>query len=235
MTDIPLGRDMALRIGRAARLLPDTDAATLIGVLADLTGLPPTAERLATLKIKDLRQAASGELAGVEKATLEQALALLKGEGMEVEAPPPPLEPYNDGDLPDSIRVACASNGGEALDGHFGACRRFLIYQVSPTDCRLIDARATLGDRDSGDKNAFRAALIGDCQVLYTLSIGGPAAAQVVKAGVHPIKFPAGGSARLRVQALSAVIAAAPPPWLAKVMGHAPEARVRFTREEQPA
>jgi nitrogen fixation protein NifX len=231
MTDTTLSRDIALRIGRAARLLPDTDAASLIGVLADLTGLPPTAERLAGLKVKDLRRAAAEEFAGVEKETLEQALSLLKGEGMAAEAPPPPLEAYSEGDLPDSIRVACASNGGEALDGHFGSCQRFLIYQVSPSGSRLIAARSTAGDRDSDDKSAFRAALIEDCQILYTLSIGGPAAAKVVKAGVHPIKLPAGGSARAHIQELSVAIATAPPPWLAKVMGHGPEARVRFVRE----
>jgi len=228
MTDAPLPRDIALRIGLAARVLPDTDAARLIRVLADLTGLPPTPAGLAALKVKDLRQAAAGELAELDSETLKQALALLKGEGLETEANPvPPLEPSDD--LPDAIRVACASNGGEALDGHFGSCPRFLIYQVSPRGCRLIDARSTVGDAENGDKSAFRATLIGDCQILYTASIGGPAAAKVVKAGVHPIKFPEGGSARIQVQALSAVIANTPPPWLAKIMGHAPEQRVRFT------
>jgi Dinitrogenase iron-molybdenum cofactor len=45
--------------------------------------------------------------------------------------------------MPGSIRVACASNGGEALHGHFGSARRFLICQVSAETQRLIDARPT--------------------------------------------------------------------------------------------
>lgn len=33
-----------------------------------------------------------------------------------------------------------AANGGEQIDGHFGFCHRFLVYQVSK-DSRLIDCR----------------------------------------------------------------------------------------------
>ena len=62
-----------------------------------------------------------------------------------------------------------------------------------------------------------------------------PAAAKVVKADVHPIKDPGGGSARGRILALQHVLASKAPPWLAKVMGLAPEERIRFEREERGA
>jgi len=67
--------------------------------------------------------------------------------------------------------------------------------------------------------------------VLYVASIGGPAAAKVIKAEIHPIKDAAGGSARDRMVALQGVLAAKPPPWLAKVMGQTPEERPRFERD----
>jgi nitrogen fixation protein NifX len=137
--------------------------------------------------------------------------------------------------MPGSVRVACASNGGEALDGHFGSARRFLVYQVSTDETRLIDARMA-DDRGREDKNAYRAELIRDCRVLYVASIGGPAAAKVVKADIHPVKDAAGGSARDRMLALQGVLATKPPPWLAKVMGQTPEERIRFGRDaEAPA
>jgi nitrogen fixation protein NifX len=235
MTDTALPRAIALRIGLAARALPDTDPARLLRVLEDLIGLPPTEERLAALRVKDLEQAADGELAELDTATLKQALTLLKGEGLAPEDPLPDVEPYAEGDLPGSIRVACASDRGEELNGHFGSCRRFLIYQVSAAACRLIAVRPTDRDRDAEDKNAFRAALIGDCQVLFVGSIGGPAAAKVIKAGVHPIKHPEAGPARTQIETLAASIAKAPPPWLAKAMGQAPEERVRFERVQAEA
>ena len=74
--------------------------------------------------------------------------------------------------------------------------------------------------------------MIADCQILFVASIGGPAAAQVVKAGIHPIKDPQGGNVRARLGELQDKLANAPPPWLAKAMGHAAEERVRFTSGE---
>ncbi len=167
----------------------------------------------------------------------EKALALLKGQGIGTVEPLPDIEPYAEGDLPGSIRVACASNGGEALDGHFGSCQRFLIYQVAASGFRLIDARDIddSSEQVRDDKNAFRAELIKDCQVLYVASIGGPAAAKVVKRDIHPIKFPSGGNAREQIAALSAVLADKAPPWLAKVMGQNQDERIRFERNTEDA
>ncbi len=235
MPNASLSEDIALRIGLAARTLPDTDPARLLRVLADAVGLPPTAERLAALKVKDLKQAASGDLADLDMDALRAALAILKGEAGLQLAPLPPTDPYIEGEMPDSIRVACASNGGEELDGHFGAARHFLIYQVSATESRLIDVRTVDESQAGDDRNAYRAELIADCQVLYVASIGGPAAAKVIKRDIHPIKDADGGSARKRVLALQPILASNPPPWLAKAMGQAPEARVRFEREEVEA
>ena len=223
----PISEELALRIGLAARALPDTDPARLIRVLEAAVGLPPTDEKLAALKVKDLKSAADGELAEMDIDALKAALALLKGEGLTTATPAPPLDPYTEGDMPGSIRVACASDTGDNLDGHFGAAARFLIYQVSATECRLIAVRR-VQDAGAEDKNAYRAGLIGDCQVLYVASIGGPAAAKVIKLDIHPIKDAAGGSARTRMVRLQETLSVQAPPWLAKAMGQAPEERIRF-------
>ena len=152
----------------------------------------------------------------------------------ECKASDDPCEPVRRASDPYfSIRVACASSTGEELDGHFGSCPRFLVYQVDAVEIRLIDVRATDGPDARDDKNAYRASLISDCQVLFVASIGGPAAAKVIKIGVYPIKHLTGGNARERVAALQTVLATAPPPWLAKVMGQDEESRVRFERSTE--
>jgi nitrogen fixation protein NifX len=229
-----ISEDIALRIALAARALPDFEAARLIAIIDDAIGLPPTAKKLAGLQLKDLRRARGGELAEMDEEPLKAAVAILRGEATVQAAAPPPVEPYVDGDMPGSIRVACASNGGEELDGHFGSARGFLVYQVSAADSRLIDVRVP-DDAKAEDKNDNRARSIGDCHILYVASIGGPAAAKVVKAGVHPIKDPKGGSARERMAALQKVLGDKPPPWLAKIMGRTPEARARFEPVEHDA
>ncbi len=143
----------------------------------------------------------------------------------------PPVESYAEGDMPDSIRVACASDTGDLLDGHFGRAERFLIYQVSAQEDRLIEVRVP-EDAHAEDKTAYRVGLIGDCQILYVASIGGPAAAQVIRANIHPIKDTQGGPARERIIALRQVLASKVPPWLAKIMGRPPEERIRFGPQE---
>lgn len=232
MSESMLSREVALRIGLAARELEDTDAARLLKVLADAVGLPPSEEGLSGLSPKQLKTAAEGEFSGQQSDALKAACAILKGEQVDVSQLPEP-EPYTEGEMPDSLRVACASNGGELINGHFGSCHYFLIYQVSEDELRLIDVRTATGAGAGDDKNAYRASLIEDAQVLFVASIGGPAAAKVVRAGVHPIKYPQGGGARQKLLELQSKIADAPPPWLAKAMGHAAESRVRFAQESQ--
>ncbi|MEJ2435457.1 MAG: NifB/NifX family molybdenum-iron cluster-binding protein, partial [Pseudolabrys sp.] len=134
--------------------------------------------------------------------------------------------------LPGSIRVAVASGGGENVDGHFGACPYFMVYQGSPDEVRLIDVRATDEAETADDRNAFRAGLIGDCHVAYMQSVGGPAAAKIVRAGIHPIKLAEGGNAIEVLTELQSVMAGTPPPWLAKIIGIPAEQRVRFASGE---
>lgn len=131
-------------------------------------------------------------------------------------------------DMPHSIRVACASDGAGMLDGHFGSCDSFLIYQVSAEEAHPIACRQVHEDAGGGDKNAHRISLIADCQLLFVASIGGPAAAKVVRAGIHPIKRPAAVPAQAEMDALCRAIGRGAAPWLAKAMGQTPEERVRF-------
>jgi nitrogen fixation protein NifX len=232
MSKPAISKDIALRIALAARVLPDTDVSRLLKVLDSAIGLPPTLTALETLTVKKLKAASEGELSEITSSDLKQALALLKGEGETAEELPPTVA-YQEGDMTDSVRVACASNNGELLDGHFGSCNRFLVYQINASEVRLIDIRNIHGAKEAEDKNAFRANLIEDCQVLYVASIGGPAAAKVVRAGVHPIKYPRGGETRDQLSELQKVIAGNPPPWLAKIMGKEAEERVRFERDDE--
>ena len=217
----PLPDCIALRVGLAARRLPDTDARQLLRVLFAALGEPLTEDKLAGLTVKDLKTAADSALGEIDGAALRQALSCLKGEdGSDAAAAIPDPRPYREGDLPNSIRIACASNQGERLDGHFGSCARFLIYQVSATAARLIAVRpAPAVVRLTADHSAERVVLIGDCDLLCVLSIGGPAAARVVNSGIHPLKRPQAEDIPALLAELQRVLAGEPPPWLARIIG----------------
>lgn len=117
-----------------------------------------------------------------------------------------------------SIRVACATDSGTLIDGHFGSCKAFAIYAVRPQSIEFVDLRPTLATEDAEDRNRARAGLIADCQIACFQSIGGPAAAKVVRAGAHPLKVAPGTSIDAMLARLQLALHA-PPPWLAKVLG----------------
>lgn len=226
-----LTRDIALRIGLAAHALPGIESRRLVEVLTQLLGIPLSEQRLASITVSDLKTGLSnldgdeeGSGGGIPTECYKEAVRHLWGDDTGAQHVPEPVS-YSDGVMPGSIRVACASNIGEQLDGHFGTCLRFLIYQVSSDQIQLVDVRSCIGSHNAEDKNAFRAALISDCNVMYVQSIGGPAAAKVVKLGIHPVKLPEGGEVRQILAQLQSVMSGSPPPWLAKIMGIAPEKR----------
>lgn len=228
-------REAALRIALAARALNGLDVKAFVGTLIEKLEPPLTEAKLGKLTVEDLRVILAGDFAeqgchvGVEAEQLKAAVRLLWGQGIE-HSDFPSIEAYAEGEMPGSIRVAIAANRGENLDGHFGSCDRFLIYQVGQQAIKLIDVRSTAEADGAEDKNAARSALINDCQIVYIQSIGGPAAAKVVRAGVHPVKKPAGGPAREVLLELQGRLSS-PPPWLAQIMGVPSASLARFEEE----
>lgn len=243
MSETPIAsREAALRIALAARALNGLDVRALVGALIEKLEAPLTETKLGTLTVEDLRVILAGDFAeqgchvGVEAEALKEAIRLLWGQGV-AHSDFPAVEAYAEGEMPGSIRVAVAANRGENLDGHFGSCERFLVYQVGQDAIKLVGIRSTVEADGAEDKNAARSALIGDCQIVYVQSIGGPAAAKVVRAGVHPVKKPGGGQAREVLVELQGRLAS-PPPWLAQIMGVPAASLARFEEEidtEEPA
>ncbi|MEM8807023.1 MAG: dinitrogenase iron-molybdenum cofactor biosynthesis protein [Cyanobacteria bacterium P01_G01_bin.38] len=238
MTDQPISNEVALRIALAARVLPDISVGELIGALQTNLDDELTEDSLSTLTVTQLKRSFGniyevdeGEWEGEEAdnqdiAAFKEAVRILWGEQGECDHPLP-IEPYQEGDMPNSIRIAVASNTAEQLDGHFGSCHRYLIYQLSTDEIKLIEVRSALEADLSDNKNAFRVNLIRDCPVLYVASIGGPAAAKVIQANIYPMKIEAGGDIREILADLQKAIATSPPPWLAKILGIGADKRVR--------
>jgi nitrogen fixation protein NifX len=229
MVQQQISEEVALRIGLASRALPGISVGDLIEALQTNLGDTLDENSLSKITVTNLKNSfgqtysLDGEEDGEDSRfllqQLKEAVNILWGEIEDEEELSLPIEAYEEGEMPNSIRVAVASNNDEELDGHFGSCLRFLVYQLSATDLKLIDARSAAKADESDDKNGYRLGLIKDCHVLYVASIGGPAAAKVVQGGVYPMKVPGGGSARDILGKLQQAIATSPPPWVAKLLG----------------
>jgi nitrogen fixation protein NifX len=124
------------------------------------------------------------------------------------------------------MKVAIATQDMKTVDAHFAGARTFAIYEVSTEGSRMLEViRFDAGSNQDGshgedqdDRIAPRIEAIRGCQLLFVRAIGGPAAARVVNARIHPIKVgtdEAIGEVLTRVQTM---LKGNPPPWLRKIL-----------------
>jgi nitrogen fixation protein NifX len=125
------------------------------------------------------------------------------------------------------LRVAIATQDMKSLNAHFGSAKRFAVYDVTPTDARFVEAvsfgevsdeSGAHGD-DGPDRIGPKVAALAGCHLLFVLAIGGPAAAKVVGARIHPVKLPAPEPIDAILTRVQGMMTGNPPPWLRKVMG----------------
>ncbi|MCB4358386.1 dinitrogenase iron-molybdenum cofactor biosynthesis protein [Quatrionicoccus australiensis] len=236
---MPITQEAALRVALASRAMPNVTLPRLIALLQSHLGEQIDTDNLRAITVTNLKTGLGSmdgeeddEDMGIGIDAMKLAVRILWGEVQDDENLPQ-AEPYADGDIPDSLRVAIASDSGNELNGHFGSCLRYLVYQVSATESRLIGVRSALEADFAEDKNLFRCQLIGDCHVLYVVSIGGPAAAKVIRADIFPIKLPNGGPALEVIGRFQQALADSPPPWLAKILGVSADKRLRLYNAEE--
>ena len=118
-----------------------------------------------------------------------------------------------------AMKVAFTSTTGEMIDQHFGQCERFQVWEIGPEQAGFLESvSVTSHGSDEEDRIAARAQLLADCAIVYTMQIGGPAAAKLVAQKIHPMKTNTEVSLPDTVAKLQEVLRTNPPPWLRKAM-----------------
>ncbi|MFS2225150.1 NifB/NifX family molybdenum-iron cluster-binding protein [Pantoea sp. B65] len=120
---------------------------------------------------------------------------------------------------PATLLVAFASQDGVTINGHFGQSRLFFIYALDDSGAGLYDLRRWAGDTPGLESNETRVRLLEGCHLLFCESIGGPAAARVIRCNVHPVKAKPGTLITTQLQALQTMLTQQLPPWLARRLG----------------
>ncbi len=130
---------------------------------------------------------------------------------------------------PGALRVAIATQDLKNLNAHFGSARRFAVYDVTPAGWSFVEAvefedisnesgtQRTEGD----DRITPRVRALKGCHLLFCLAIGGPSAAKLVTAKIHPIKVPHPQSISDVLWRTQGMLRKTPPPWLRKVLAGA--------------
>ena len=117
------------------------------------------------------------------------------------------------------MKVAFTSSSGEMIDQHFGQCQNFHIWEIGPDEAHQVTTISGISaDGDEEDRITARGNALADCAIVYTMQIGGPAAAKLVAQKIHPMKTNSEVSLQETVERFQQVLRGNPPPWLRKAM-----------------
>ena len=130
---------------------------------------------------------------------------------------------------PGVVRVAVATRDMKGLNAHFGSAPRFAVYDVTAHGWDFVEAVAFDDNSDESgahrnegeDRITPKVEALAGCHLLFCLAIGGPSAAKVVAARIHPIKTPQAAPIPEVLERTRAMLAGSPPPWLRKVLASA--------------
>lgn len=125
------------------------------------------------------------------------------------------------------MRVAFATTDMKRVDAHFGGARKFAVYEIGPSESRFAEVltfenvseqTGKHAANDGDDRLAPKVEALKGCALLFVAAIGGPAAARVVGANIHPIKLPQPETIAEVIGRVQTMLSGNPPPWLRKVL-----------------
>ncbi len=123
------------------------------------------------------------------------------------------------GAMNNSMKVAFATKDMEEINAHFGGAKEFVVYNVSKDGFEMSEVIKTdTANLEDDDKTDFRVRALKGINIMYTESIGGTAAAKVIRAGIHPMKV---NESTLIVDVLNdlvKMINGNPPPWVKQII-----------------
>ncbi|MEM8836615.1 MAG: nitrogen fixation protein NifX [Pseudomonadota bacterium] len=124
------------------------------------------------------------------------------------------------------LRIAIATNDMQHLNAHFGSARKFAVYDVTTQSAHFVEAHEFENvtkqkgkHDDQDDKITPKVEALTGCALLFALAIGGPSAAKVVKAGIHPIKRKDPEEIKEVLAQVQEMLSGTPPPFLRKILG----------------
>ncbi|GAA0530070.1 nitrogen fixation protein NifX [Rhizomicrobium palustre] len=125
-----------------------------------------------------------------------------------------------------ALRIAFCTQDLRRVDSHFGSAPSIVIYDVTPDEFRFLEAvqfdEVSAQDgvhvEDALDRIGAKIDALEGCAMLFSLAIGGVAAARVVNAKVYPLKLPAPEAISDVIGRVQAMMKGTPPPWMRKLL-----------------
>ncbi len=120
------------------------------------------------------------------------------------------------------MKIAFTTSDNVHINAHFGSARKIDVYEVNQTEYTFVETLRFDGNLDEDgneDKLLPKIKALHDCTIVYVSTIGGSAAARLIKQKITPIK------AQSEAQEITEVVTKLvqtlngnPPPWLRKAL-----------------
>lgn len=132
------------------------------------------------------------------------------------------------GTVDGALRIAFATQDFHHVDSHFGSAPAIVIYEVGPGSYRFLEAvqfdevsnqnGVHIDDSDGADRIGAKVAALTGCAMVFSLAIGGVAAARVVNNRVYPLKLPQPEAITDVIGRVQTMMKGVPPPWMRKLL-----------------
>ena len=139
------------------------------------------------------------------------------------------------------MRVAFATQDRTRVDAHFASAKTFLFYDIGPDEHTFIEAiqfdsvseENGKHSDDGDDRLSTKIKALEGSALLFVRAIGGPAAARVVGAKIHPIKLGEDEAISSVIERISTMLKTNPPPWLRRALRDTESGPERFLDDEE--
>jgi nitrogen fixation protein NifX len=127
-----------------------------------------------------------------------------------------------------ALKIAFATQDLKRVDSHFGSAPAIVIYEVGTSDYRFLEAvqfdavsnqnGVHIDESESDDRIGAKVQALTGCAMVFSLAIGGVAAARVVNNKVYPLKLPAPEAITDVIGRVQTMMKGTPPPWMRKLL-----------------
>jgi nitrogen fixation protein NifX len=134
------------------------------------------------------------------------------------------------------MKIAFTTNDKLHINSHFGSARKIDVYDVDREGYKFVETLyfdGNLNEDGNEDKLLPKIEALHDCTIVYVSTIGGSAAARLIKQKITPIK------ARSEEQEVADVLNELvktlngnPPPWLRKALQQRSQSLEELDEEE---
>jgi nitrogen fixation protein NifX len=134
------------------------------------------------------------------------------------------------------MKIAFTTNDKVHINAHFGSARKIDVYEIDKEGYKFLETLnfdGNLNEDGNEDKLLPKIEALHDCTIVYVSTIGGSAAARLIKQKITPIK------ARSEEQEVADVLNELvktlngnPPPWLRKALQQRSQSIEELEEEE---